>query len=253
MNDQTITAVVITSFLLAMIGFAIKVHRRFPGSFGIMFAGGLGYLFTQMMPMPFYQFIEINTNEITALLTLGCLLSALAAGIARYLIVRWTLSDKLSWGGALSAGLGHGLCESLFLFVFFYMIQLFVVQLGDESGEFLADIMLDRTLADVFIDLIAQIGAIGFHISMYLIIVRGFLKDKALRSFITVCGLQILYTFFKFYFITAVQNDLMYTAAVFLIGILSGIYMVQIYHKMDMQNQIDIGKDEGEKALEEGY
>lgn len=254
MNDQVITAIIITAFLVAMAIAAFRVHHRFPGGFGIMFAGALGYVFTQvMLQLPLLPFIEISTNDPTAILILGGIFTALAAGIARYLIVRWTLSDRLSWGGAFSAGLGHGLCEALFLFVFFYSIQLLAVQLGEESGELITDVLFHRSLTYVLADLVAQIAAICFHISMYLVIVRGFLKNKAVQSLAAVCGLQIIYTFFKYYFAVSNQNLWMYAAAVILIGVLSGIYMIQTYHKMAADNQIDIGKDEGETALEEGY
>lgn len=252
MNDVSIIAIITALLIIAMIVATIRLHHRFPGGFGIMVAGALGFVLTQVL-LHVPLFIELGIGDNVVLFMVSGLFTALAAGVGRYLIVRWTLSDKLSWGGAVCAGTGHGFCEALFLFVFFYSIEIMVMQIGEESGEILVEALFNRSLAYVFVDFIAQISAIGFHIAMYLIIVNGILKNQAMKGLLLVCGLQILYTFFKYYFVVENQNLWMCAAAVILIGVLSCIYLIQTYRSMEAKNQIDFEKDEGEKALEEGY
>lgn len=135
MNSEVIIAVTVVSVLLMMAATVIWLHRRFPGSFGIVFAGGLGYFFSQVLfQLPLFSMSQFSMNDHTAMLVFVGAFSALAASATRYLIVRWTLSDRLSWSGALSAGAGHAFCEILFQFVLFYMIQLMILQVGDETG-----------------------------------------------------------------------------------------------------------------------
>lgn len=253
MSSEAITALILVAFLTAMVITLILMHHRYPGCIGIVFAGGLGYFFTQvMLEIPLLPLTESNRDPTAMLILLG-VFSAFAVSAARYLIVRWTLSDRLSWGGALSAGIGHGFCEALFLFVFFYIIQLLVLPIGDSSEGIIADFLLERANGYVLLDGMAQIASVGFHIAVYLMLVNGFLKQQAMKSFAAICVLQLLYTFYRCYFFAANQNIWMYAAAVLFIAALTCIYLFQTYHKMAEFNQLEIGKDEAETALEEGY
>ncbi len=254
MNSEVIIAVTVVSVLLMMAATVIWLHRRFPGSFGIVFAGGLGYFFSQVLfQLPLFSMSQFSMNDHTAMLVFVGAFSALAASAARYLIVRWTLSDRLSWSGALSAGAGHAFCEILFQFVLFYMIQLMILQVGDETGTTVTELFFHRSLADMFVDLAAQISAVCFHIALYLIIVRGFVKQRLIKHLVITVALQLLYTIISYQFYFANQDLWMYAATMILIAILACIHILQTYHAMAEDHQIELGKNEGEQALEEGY
>lgn len=253
MNDVFIIAIVLLFSIIAMLGSTIKLCHRFPGSFGIMVAGGLSYFLTQvLLQLPIFPLLELNTGNPIAMLAVVGLFTALTATVARYLIVRWILSDKLSWGSAFSAGVGQGFCETIFLFIIFYFIQMAIMQAG-QDGEQLIEALFHRSVSYVLIDLFAQISAVCFHIAMYLIIVRGFLKKQEMNGPLLVYMFQILYTYFKYYILSPNQNIWMNLAGVLLIGILSLIYIIQTYNVMNKDNQLDFEKDAAEKALEEGY
>ncbi len=254
MNSEVIIAVTVVSVLVMMVTAILWLHRRFPGSFGIVFAGGLGYFFSQVLfQLPLLGMSELSVNDHTAMTVFVGAFSALAASAARYLIVRWTLSDRLSWSGAFSAGTGHAFCEILFQFVLFYMIQLMILQVGDETGALVTEVFFHRSLAVMFIDLAAQISAVCFHVALYLIIVNGFAKQQPTKHLVITIALQLLYTFIRYHFYAANQDLWMYAAAMILIAILACIYILQRYHAMAENHQIELGKNEGEKALEEGY
>lgn len=254
MNEAVVIGLLSISVFVIMLMITIHLHHRYPGSFGIMVAGGLGYFFAQaLLQMPFIPLLELDSQRNTSLLLVIGLVVALTASIARYLIVKWALSDRLSWSGALSAGMGQGFCETLFLFVILYFLQMMVMQISMESGEVLADTIFNRSLLYVIVDLLSRIAAICFHISMYLVLVRGFLKKQAIKSFLLVWLFQAGFTLFLYYFETTSQNLWMSAAAILLIAALSLIYIIQTYRLMDKDNQIHFDKDAGEKALEEGY
>lgn len=237
-----------------MLAAVIILHRRFPGSFGIVVVGGLGCFITQvLLPFPLIPFIDLNQESNISMLMLAGLFSTLVMGAARYLIVRSALNEKLSWGAALSAGIGHGFCETLFLFIGFYLIQLMIMQVGSDVDEQVIDMLFHCPLSYLLVDFAAQFSAVCFHIAMYLVIVRGFLRKQEIKSLLLVCGLQALYTLFKYYILSADQSIWINAAGAILIGILSFIYILQAYHDMNKLKQIDFEKDAGETALEEGY
>ncbi|MCI8850947.1 MAG: YhfC family intramembrane metalloprotease [Erysipelotrichaceae bacterium] len=254
MNDSFVIAVVLVLTICMMLAGVILLHRRFPGSLGIAVAGGLGYFFTQvLLQLPLIPMLDLAQGSSIPMLICVGLFTALLAGGARYLIVRAALSDKLSWGAALSAGIGHGFCETLFLFVGIYFIQLMLMQAGAEVDEQVLDMLFHRPLSFLLIDFTAQISAVCFHIAMYLVIVRGFLKKQETKALLIVCGIQVLHTFFKYYILSADQSIWINGAGVILIGLLSFIYILQTYQAMNKLKQIDFEKDAGETALEEGY
>ena len=113
--------------------------------------------------------------------------------------------------------------------------------------------LFQRPLSYLLVDFAAQIGAVCFHIAMYLVIVRGFLKKQETKALLLVCGLQALYTFFKYYILSTDQSIWINGAGAILIGLLSFIYILQTYQAMNKLKQIDFEKDAGETALEEGY
>lgn len=101
----------------------VWMTRRFRMSWGLFGWGALTFLVSQLLHIPFNQFllgpriVELGFPETASGLLVGSLLLGLSAGVfeesARYIFLRRWADDVRSWRSGLLYGAGHGGAEAI--------------------------------------------------------------------------------------------------------------------------------------------
>lgn len=252
MNPYVIMAVLVIASLTMMFSVTLYLHKRYHGSFGILIAGALGFFISQVMirlPMVgiFNQFVDSPMTYI--LLLAGS--AAFVETTARYVVTRFALKDRLSWSSGVITGIGHGFCELLFVFVLGYSANLFLYMIGGSDAA-----LLEKTIAltpNVYYGLafLERLFAICFHVAMSLMMVIGFIKQKQMFYTISVFLLHMSFDGAVAYLQLQGMNIYYVEVFIALCALLSMIYVIQMYR--NMKDNIDLPKDSGEQALDEGY
>lgn len=252
MSPYSIMGVLVFVSLTMMFCVTLYLHKRFSGSFGILIAGALGFFVSQvMLRLPMIGvFSQFSDSPLTYILMLAGS-AALVETLARYVVTRYALKDRLSWSSGIITGIGHGFCEMLFVFVLGYSANLFLYLIG---GSELA--LLERTLAltpNVYFGLafLERLFAICFHVAMSLMMVIGFIKQKQMFYTISVFLLHMSFDGAVAYLQLQGMNIYYVEVFIALCALLSMIYVIQMYR--NMKDNIELPKDSGEQALDEGY
>lgn len=242
---------IIICSLAIMFIITIGLHKRFPGSFGLLLAGGLAFFVSQIIiRTPCVAFLQGMQTQPWLYLILMAGSAALVETIARGAVIRFCLKERLSWSGGLSAGLGHGFCEILFVLVFPYLTTLFMHFTGVELETLSSMVMNTPSWVYVF-PLLERIFVTCFHMAMYLMIVQGWLKGKKQMSILLVFVLHFCFDGATLFLQMRGMSLVYVEVFVALCGVMSLIYIIQMSQKM--QDHFNLPKDPGEQALEEGY
>lgn len=229
----------------------LYMNRHFPGSFAILIAGGLGFFIVQILiRMPIVQGLQTVIEEPYVVLIMLASSAAFVETVARYLVVRFMLKDRLCWSGGIAAGIGHGFCEMLFLFVFAYAINI-ILHLGGGNIPLLETTVAITPLYFYGLAFLERLFAICFHIAMSLMMVQGFMKNKKVLFSLIIFMLHFSLDGIVAYLQLQGMNTFFIEAFLALCACLSILYIVKMGSLM--KDAYALPKDPGEQAVVEGY
>lgn len=263
---------IVTAFL--SLGFPIIIlivlTKRIKGAFGIWIGGALGFIIPQLViRIPFLTLLS-NFNSYQNFtnnhpVILGLLLAVSAAlfeTTGKLVVLKVALKKKLSYMTGLISGLGHGGVEAITIIGFTYINNLFYSFLinYDKLSLFVKDeAMADylyKALSNVspYLFLLAGIERIFtmvFHVAIGVILTLFIIKGRSILGFFITVIIH-----FSLDFVAIMGQIWNYSPVVIeLILLLFAIFALFAIIKIRpfFKENIDIPKDEGEKALSEGY
>lgn len=140
----------------------------------IFLLGMLGYLVPQVMiRYPLISWMQIAVFPLMNVYIVILLLSVSAAfmeTLGRYFVIRYLLKHDQSHYAGVISGLGHGVCEAIFLIGITYINNLFILYLAQAGG--------DSTQIQLVLSAIEQVPLAIFYITLlercfYIIIQTG--------------------------------------------------------------------------------
>lgn len=186
--------------LLIPLFLGVYLQRQFKLGWGLLFAGALGFVASQVMHIPFNQLVlrplldglGLNGSESSRDLLLISLALGFSAGFfeepIRYLVYRFGLREARSWEAGVTYGAGWGGVESALLgaLAMIGLYQALAFRNADLSGLVPAD-QLAQTAAELanywgipwygaLLGALERVFAIIIQISLSVIVLQAFLR-----------------------------------------------------------------------------
>lgn len=252
------------------IGWFLMVRQGQKGYFGVLIGGALSFYLTNMVVrMPILQLLlpkmtwyqTLSKSVIGLALFLG-LTAALFETAGRWLTLNFLLKKRVSYRSGLVHGIGHGGVEAILLVginYIIYGIYTFLYLRGvenpmmfmfpDEAQTLMKTLIVDAENHLFMVAGIERVLTMIVHVALSLLIAVGIMKKQQWHYTMIVI---IIHGSLDFFAVVMASNGVhyLYTELVVLAYALLSIGII-LYYKDKVKLGSD--KDEGEKAVEEGY
>ena len=256
------------SFIVPIIVLIVLLKKQ-KGAFGIWVAGALGFFVPQMLiRIPILQVMgtwPVFINFSKQYPYIFVLLLALTAGLfetaGRFAALK-AVSKRLSYGTAVTAGIGHGSIEAIMLvgltyvnnLIFSYFINAGRISMllpTEEMQQSVTKLIIDTPPNLYLMAGLERLMTMVFHAAMTVLLTLLILKGRSLFGFILVTLLHFLTDFLTGVLQILKVNAWGIEAMILVIALLSLLLIFKI--KPLFGQEQNIPPDPGEKAVEEGF
>lgn len=246
-------AVLMVMILLCVMLFYI--HKK--NSAKIFLLGMLGYFIPQVViryPMLSYMPMEMfSAMDGYALIGLLSLSAALLETIGRYVILRFLSKREQDKAAGIIAGLGHGICEAIFLLGIMYLHNLFIVYLaqqGTDSTQIrLVTSAIEQTPMHMFYFVLLERSLyIVIQVGLSVCMMQGILKKKK-RTLIVIfllhAALDVAVTLCSYHGVSALYLDIL----IFVAAGISAVYVWKVRYPKQEDETSTVEKEETKEVL----
>ncbi len=181
---------------------AFFLTRRFGLSWGLVGAGALTFVASQVVHIPLVFGWDalakaLNLSAGTPLLVANSIILGLLAGLceelARYVVLAWFLKKARTWGQALVFGIGHGGVEAVMLGLYgaLILVQLMVLRTTDLStlGRTPEEVALIQQQVTAYwsapwyttiLGAVERVFTLCLHLSLSVMVMRAFTRRNNL-------------------------------------------------------------------------
>lgn len=252
MDPFFIIGILVLTILIMMVASTWFLYKRIKGSMGVLLLGGLGFFIAEVMlrepTLPLLLKL-VDSPFFAAILFGGS--AAVVETISRYLIIRFGLSERLSWTSGAIAGVGFGFCEIFFAFVLTYGIGILLHMAGVDTAILVQFSMEEMDTYVYFLSFLERIFMLCIQIAWMIMITIGVKKKQEKVYTVSVFSLQFLFLSTTMY-LQYLGVDLLFVEVFIALGAVGAIlYTMRTFRQY--ADQLSIPEDAGEKAVREGY